>query len=36
MGVEGASESLECPDHEIDSPEDLGETWSGCVEVRVY
>ena len=31
MGVEGASESLECPDQDIDSPEDLGEMRSGWV-----
>ena len=35
MGVEGASESLECPDHDIDSPEDLGEVCSGWVGVSV-
>ena len=36
MGVEGASESLECPDHDIDSPEDLGEMCSGWVGVSLY
>ena len=36
MGVEGASESLECPDHDIDSPEDLGEMRSGWVGASMY